>query len=499
MKYKEHDDRDQESLFPKTIDDFIEQDHLARFVEFIVNELDFDELHKKFCSVGQRAYDPKMLTSLLFYGYSIGVYSSRKLEDACINRLDFRYLTCNLFPSYKSISEFRKINLAFLEKKFSEIVMIAVRMGAVNIGNIRIAIDGTKIKANASSKNTKNLEQLKKLKERADQEVEKLLKEAEHIDKQEDSEVKSEKKKKISKKVIKNIKKIEVLKEEILDLDKKIEEDLKEAEAVKGNQLTESEKVKIKNQKRNTTDHDAKFMKERNGCIRSSYNGQASVSEENQIILGVDVTTSASDQNQFINMVEKTEENINANVNNSNADAGYEKTENVAYRKEDENFSSNIDSARKNMIGTEKHKFNKVNFTYNNEDDTYKCLENGILPFYKKGVLKGKPIRKYRCENYATCPFREKCCKRKIKTINRYEDDYILEENYIKMSDPEVREEYSVRKYTVEPVFGTLKFNRKFLTFLLRGIDKVRSEFSILCSSFNIRKLHQISLNNYKY
>lgn len=118
MKYKEHEDKHQPSLFPSRIDDFIDSDHLARFVENIVSQLDFEELEKKYCSKGQKSYDPKMLTALLFYGYSIGMYSSRTLEDACRNRLDFRFLTCNLFPSYKTISEFRRINLKFMEKNF---------------------------------------------------------------------------------------------------------------------------------------------------------------------------------------------------------------------------------------------------------------------------------------------------------------------------------------------------------------------------------------------
>lgn len=372
-------------------------------------------------------------------------------------------------------------------------------MGAVKIGNIRIALDGSKIKANASSKNTRNLKQLKELKERAETESVTLLKKAEEIDKQEDSEIKKEKKKRISKKISNNKNKIKKIAKEITKLDKKIEEDLKSAEEIKGKPLTESQKSKIENQKSNSTDPDSKFMKDRNGCIRNNYNVQTTVSEDEQLVLGTNVSTSASDQNEFIGMIEITEKNIQAKVNHVNADAGYESKENVDYRKDEESFSSHIESARRNMVGSEKHKFNKISFKYNEDKDSYTCPSTGEeLEFYKNGILKGKPIKKYVCSNYESCPFREECCGRKAKIIKRYEDDNILEDNLEKMLDPEVREEYSVRKHTVEPVYGTIKFNRKFSTFLLRGIDKVIGEFSLLCSSFNIRKLYQFSLNKAK-
>ena len=492
VKYKTNIDKEQIILFPEAVCDYIDGNHLARFVEIIVEQLDFKELDEKYKSFGQRAYNPKVITAVIFYGYAIGIFSSRKLDDSCVNRLDFRFLTNNLFPSYKTISEFRRTNLDFLKKKFTEIVVIGMKMGAVSIGNIKVSIDGTKIKANASSKKTKDLQQLKKLQEKAESEIIGLLSKSEQADTKEDLEQGDSTRRKISEKVMKKRSTIKSIQETISALEEKIISDKEKAVEKKGKPLTNAEVSKIDNQKMNITDHDATYMKERQGCIRSNFNGNISVDEENQFILANDVTTSASDQHQLQNMIEKTEENLGEKIDQVKADSGYESKENLEYLK-DSNIDHFIDSSRRSRVGSEKYKYNKVNFEYKSDEDAYKCPVGNLLPFHKIGKLKGKYVRKYKCQCSENCPFKE-CCSKTPKIIYRLEGDDLLEDNLKKMQDPAIREEYNARKYTVEPVFGDVKYNRKFTNFLLRSIEKVKGEFSILCSSFNIRKLHKISL-----
>ncbi len=493
MKYKSNSPKEQIVLFPQSVCDYIEENHLARFVEIIVEQLNFKELDDKYKSFGQRAYNPRIMTAIIFYGYAIGLFSSRKLEDSCVNRLDFRFLTNNFFPSYKTISEFRKENLDFLKKKFSEILLIGMGMGAVSIGNIKISIDGTKIRANASSKKTKDLKHLKELKKKTEAEVGKLLSEAEQIDKQEDAEQGDSTKIRIPEKVMKKKSTIKSIQKTILALEEKIESDKNAAIEQKGKPLTNGETAKIENQKMNMTDHDAHFMKERQGCIKSNYNGQISVDEKNQLILANTVTTSASDQHQLQNMIEKSAENIGAKINVVKADSGYENKDNLRYL-EETNQEHFIDSPRRSKVGSEKFKYNKVNFAYNEDTDSYMCPAGKLLPFDKIGKIHDETIKKYKCVCSGDCPFKNECCPKKVKVISRFDGDYLLEKNLEKMQDEKIREEYNVRKYTVEPVFGDLKFNRKFTHFLLRSIEKVKGEFSILCSSFNIRKLHKLFL-----
>lgn len=188
-RFKTGESRDQIVLFPETINDYIPENHLARLVLSIVSTLNIDIIISKFSNVGQRAYSPRILLSLLFYGYSVGVRSSRKLSKACEDRVDFMYLTGKLLPSYKTISEFRRENLSEISKMFQEIILIGLKLGLVEIGNIKLSIDGSKFRANASGKLSKDGKGLEKLLSDVKEKVAGILKEAESIDQKEDLEL----------------------------------------------------------------------------------------------------------------------------------------------------------------------------------------------------------------------------------------------------------------------------------------------------------------------
>lgn len=186
--FKTGESGNQMVLFPETINAYIPDGHLAKLVLSIVSGLNIDTIVSKFSSVGQRAYSPRILLSILFYGYSVGVRSSRKLSKACEERVDFMYLTKKLRPSHKTISEFRRENLSELSELFQEILLIGIKLGVVKIGNIKLSIDGTKIRANASGKLSKDELGLKKLLAEVKDKVACIMKEAEDIDQKEDLE-----------------------------------------------------------------------------------------------------------------------------------------------------------------------------------------------------------------------------------------------------------------------------------------------------------------------
>lgn len=175
-------------LFPETINDYLPEDHLAKLVLSIVSSLNIDTIIFKFSDVGQKAYCPRILLSILFYGYSVGVRSSRKLSKACEERVDFMFLAKKLRPNYKTISEFRRDNLSEISELFQEIVLIGIKLGLVKIGNIKLSIDGTKIRANASGKLSKDEKELEKLLSDVKEKVACILKEAEDIDQKENLE-----------------------------------------------------------------------------------------------------------------------------------------------------------------------------------------------------------------------------------------------------------------------------------------------------------------------
>ena len=188
LNFKTGESRDQMMFFPESIKDYIPEDHLAKLVLSIVSGLNIDTIISKYSNIGQRAFSPKILLLILFYGYSVGIRSSRKLSKACEERLDFMYLTGKLRPSHKTISEFRKENLSEISELFQEIILVGIKLGLVKVGNIKVSIDGSKIRANASGKLSKDEKGLEKLLSDVKEKVTIILKEAENVDKKEDLE-----------------------------------------------------------------------------------------------------------------------------------------------------------------------------------------------------------------------------------------------------------------------------------------------------------------------
>jgi len=180
--------RNHPTLFPEMIEDYIPDNHLAKTVIIIVETLSLQKITGKYSELGRYAISPKILVAILFYGYARGIRSSRKLSQACVERLDFMYITAKLRPSYKTISEFRRTNLKELKELFKEIILIGIKIGLAKIGNIKVSIDGSKIRANASGKLSKDEEGLNKLLEEVKEQVAKIMKEAEDVDKKEDKE-----------------------------------------------------------------------------------------------------------------------------------------------------------------------------------------------------------------------------------------------------------------------------------------------------------------------
>ena len=170
-KFKQGIDENQEFLFPKKVTDYLPDNHLAKTIREIVDGLNLSIIEKKYSDIGQHAYDPKTMVSLIFYGYSIGVRSSRKISQACEERFDFIFLSDGLKPSHDRISDFRKDNFEELKDIFKIIVLVGANLGLAKLGNIKVSIDGAKIKANASSKLTKDEKGLVELIIKTDEEI----------------------------------------------------------------------------------------------------------------------------------------------------------------------------------------------------------------------------------------------------------------------------------------------------------------------------------------
>ncbi len=166
-------DRESPYIFPPSVQDYLPEDHLARFVVEIVEQLDLRKFATSYQGKGKRPYHPAMVLSLLFFGYATGVFSSRKLEKACQGSMAFKFIAANEHPDHDTINAFRKRFRKEIEGLFVEILILAEAMGLLRLGTV--SLDGTKIKANASQHKALSWEYANKLEAQFKQEIDTLL------------------------------------------------------------------------------------------------------------------------------------------------------------------------------------------------------------------------------------------------------------------------------------------------------------------------------------
>ncbi|WKZ14645.1 MAG: IS1182 family transposase [Candidatus Jettenia caeni] len=466
---------------PEAFLDYIEtvlpKDHLCRLVKEVVFSLDTEATEATYSLLGQRTYHPKLLLSVLFYGYATGLRSSRKLEERCLSDHVYMYLIQCYTPDHRTISDFRKNNLKAIEKYFVDIVRIFSELGYTSVG--KIYLDGTKLKGNASAKRTKDRAGFEKWLSGIEEEIATLLQEAETIDKQEDDTCKVDPEQ-------------EALQEKLSDrtyLKKKIEEALEV--------MKEEGKEKI-----NLTDRDANHMKSGGSKdIRPGYNCQTVVTESG-IIVASEAVTEANDRNQLKSVLELTEANTQEKVKEVAADCGYGSYANYEYLEEreidgyipDDHFQQYKSGAYKK----EENRYHSTNFTYDAASDRYVCPEGKQLLYWKTRTEKTESRqwnhKVYRGTECGTCQKRSLCTKAKVRELFLDIREPLLQKMREKLTSDEGRRKYFMRQYIIEPVFGHLKFNVGYRNFLLRGPEKVRAEFQLMCIGWNLKKMLKMGI-----
>jgi len=410
-----------------------------------------------------------MLIKVLFYAYAIGIRSSRKIAARLESDVFFMYLAAMQRPDFRTISDFRKEHLEQLKELFKQIVLISKELGIVKIGHI--AIDGTKMRASAGRRRTKSKEKLEKMAEEIDKEIEEILDEASEVDEGEDRLYGDRRGDELPKELHKK-----------KDLIEKIE---------KAKEVLEKKGWK----EVNITDPDCRFMKDADGGKDTSYNTQVAVDSEAQVIIANDVTSEVTDQHQFIPIYEQVVENTSEKPKEVSADCGYYSGENYIYIKEkeidgylpDQMFEKEVDKEGKEEIG----KYDRRNFKYDKEGDTFTCPEGKKLIFkqnYKKNGIKS---RVYVAQECSLCKQKSECTKGKARQIKVSEVDGIIERMRKKLLTEEGKERYKKRLSTVEPVLGNIKMNLGYRDFRLRGIEKVKGEFNLMCIAHNLKKIHK--------
>lgn len=456
-------------LLPGYVEDWLSGDHLSRIINAVVNRLDLSNIEDKYKEEGRPAYHTRMLLKVIFYGYSTGTRSSRKIAKKLETDLAYIYLSGYQRPDFRTISDFRKDHLEALHNLFVQIVVICKQLGMVRLGHV--SLDGVRIKGNASAKRTKEKKELEKEIKRLREEISKILQEATKIDEEED--------------------RAEVNK------GKDIPDELsKKQELVK--RLEESYKVlqELGLDKVNITDPEAKFQKTEYG-LKPGYNGECIVDEANQVIVAEQVTTECVDTDMVKPMVEQLEENVGNKPDKLSADTGFYSGKNIAYLESEE-----IDGYIPNKENKDKNAFAKENFRYDKEKDVYICPEGKTLEYKESKVKKDKThkpkqVSIYEGKDCNSCVLQEQCTSSKsgLRSITR--DGY---EEYRDRMDKKMREEeskkiFSMRGSIIEPVFGNWKENLGYRQFLLRGLKRVGGEFSLMCIANNIIKIREFWRN----
>jgi transposase len=299
---------EQTLLLPPALSDWVPEGHLARFISDVVDELDLSEIEGAYEEEerGFPPYHPVMMVKLLLYGYATGVYSSRRVAAKLADSVAFRYLAAGNEPDFRTLSEFRRRHAKALSGLFVQVLRLCRQAGLVKLG--RIAVDGTKIKANASKHKAMSYGRMKKTEERLKEEVRQLLEQAEATDQEEDLRYGAERRG-------------DELPEELSRRESRLKK-IREAKAALEAEARKKGEQKVPEKaQRNFTDPESRIQKTPDGFIQG-YNSQLAVDEEAQVIVACEVTV-GPDVKQMVALVEQTEANLGEAPEAILADAGY--------------------------------------------------------------------------------------------------------------------------------------------------------------------------------
>lgn len=460
MAYR-YGDRRQSILFPQSIDEYIPEEAPVRAYDAFVDSLDFDELgidldpHK----VGCPQYDPKAMLNLLVYGYSYGIRSSRKLEREAHYNLSFIWLIGGLKPDHKTIAEFRRNNRLALRKVLKQCARLCIELELIE-GNT-LFVDGSKVRGNASIKNTWTKQRCEKHLDKIDKRIKQILSECDATDEQEKG------------------------RPSLVEM----KEELKDAQTLKSKVQDIVEQLKSGKVKSiNTTDPECTKFRSNQGS-HAGYNIQTVVDEKHGLIVSSDVVNENNDCHQFANQIEQANETLGKQCDIACADAGYADV-NELEKIDSQGIKVIVPSAKQAERVKRSHPFDKSNFKYDADNDCYICPAGEVLPYRRTEPEKRRKVYRIKRSVCKQCRHFGVCTKsqigRKVTRLLKEELKAKLEAQY---EQPDSQKIYELRKQKVELPFGHIKRNLKVDSFLLRGLSGVRAETALLASCFNIARM----------
>ena len=427
----------QDFLLPPSLREWLPSDHLANFISDVVDTLDLSEITDAYDNSqgGQAPFHPVLMTKLLLYAYCVGVPSSRRIEKSTYEVIPFRVLSANQYPDHDTIADFRKHHLVALSRIFLQVLRLCQKAGLVKLGHV--ALDGTKVKANASKHKAMSYEHMQKKTDELEAEIARLLAEAEATDTAEDTRYgKGKRGDELPDELRYRERRLKKIQEARQALEEEARQEAQAAQPAADKAMVGADvRVKPKAQ-RNFTDPDSRIM--RDGATKAfeqAFNGQVAVDSANQIIVAAGVTQECNDKQQVEPMVERMRANLGgACPKRMTLDNGYYSDDNVEFLR-----GAGIDA----YIATGRLK----------HGEAPPPAPRGRIP---KGLTEKERMA------------------RKLRTIKG-------------------RCTYARRKAIAEPVIGQIKEARGFRRFLLRGSGKVGAEWLIICLTHNLLKLFRWS------
>jgi transposase len=438
-------------LMPPSLEEWLPEGHLARFVVEIVHKLDLSEIYNEYSGNGSPAYPPHIMVALLFYGYATGVFSSRKLERGTYNSVALRFVAANTHPDHDTIATFRKRFLQQLGFLFQQILILANQMDVLHLGSV--CLDGTKVKANASKHKALSYEHACKIEKQLRDEVRRLLEAAKQADAEDLPDELS-----LPEELSRREKRLAAIDKAKNEIERRAAERAAEEQRDYEEQMAKRAEQEQKTGRKprgkgptppasgepgpkdqvNLTDEESRIMPVSGGGFEQCYNSQAAVDTKTMLIVSQHVTQHTNDKLELLPCLENLAhlpETLGV-AKQLIADAGY--------------------YSEANIKGCEMH---------NVEPFLAAGRERHHIDFFER-FSEPSPLPP---EADAGTKMRHKLRTRSGRAI------------------------YALRKQVAEPVFGIIKEVMGFRRFLLRGLRSVQGEWSLVCMAFNLKRLHQLT------
>ena len=460
MKHRTGLDRAQTLLLPERLEDYVSPENPVRFLDTFVEKLDLARLGftKAVCAAtGAPPYPPAALLKLYLYGYLHRIRSSRSLEAECHRNVELIWLTGKLAPDFKTIADFRKDNLKALKAVHRQFIVLCRQLDL--FGGQLLAIDGSKFRAVNSRDHNFSAGKLKELIAHTDARLAEYLKTLDEADAAEPAVAPLDK---------------TALQQKIAAL-----QDKRDWHEELLAQLDDEQK------QISVTDPDTRRMHTGNGNV-VGYNAQLAVDAKHKLIAAADVTNDVTDYRQLANVAIEAKQNLGVQQTEVVADKGYYNATEVS-RCVEQNITPHIPKAD-TSANTQQGLFGKRQFRYDVQKDVYVCPGDQELTYRFATFELGRGLRYYRASACNRCALKAQCTRNQAnRTITREDNEHLMEAMAQRLKrEPE---KFRLRKTLVEHPFGTIKRWMGCTHFSLKGLEKVRTEWSLITLAYNLKRV----------